>query len=139
MAIEPVFETHSMTEDNEQGRATGWLPGRLSRQGQMQARQLGQRRTSDGITAVFSSSSAAFSWKISPSRTSPGNKDRSTGSASQNAHSKPSVLLRITGQRSNGVSPQPGEPCPHAGMSEKGSGRIDAVARCAPVWTACWR
>ena len=55
MAIELVFETHSMTEDNEQGRATGWLPGRLSRRGQMQARQLGQRRTSDGITAVFSS------------------------------------------------------------------------------------
>jgi broad specificity phosphatase PhoE len=55
VAIEVVFETHSMTEDNEQGRATGWLPGRLSRRGQMQARQLGQRRTSDGITAVFSS------------------------------------------------------------------------------------
>ncbi|HEY5988345.1 MAG TPA: histidine phosphatase family protein [Streptosporangiaceae bacterium] len=55
MAIELVFETHSTTEDNEQGRATGWLPGRLSRQGQAQARQLGRRRMGDGITTVFSS------------------------------------------------------------------------------------
>ena len=55
MAIELVFETHSTTEDNEAGRATGWLPGRLSPRGQMQARQPGQRRASDGITAVFSS------------------------------------------------------------------------------------
>ena len=55
MAIELVFETHSTTEDNEQGRATGWLPGRLSQRGQAQARQLGLRRASDGITAVFSS------------------------------------------------------------------------------------
>jgi 2,3-bisphosphoglycerate-dependent phosphoglycerate mutase len=55
VAIELVFETHSTTEDNEQGRATGWLPGRLSQQGWVQAHQLGQRRTSDGLTAVFSS------------------------------------------------------------------------------------
>jgi hypothetical protein len=25
-----VYETHSITEDNERGIATGWLPGRLS-------------------------------------------------------------------------------------------------------------
>jgi hypothetical protein len=37
MAIEVVFETHSMTEDNERGRATGWLPGRLSEQGRVLA------------------------------------------------------------------------------------------------------
>ncbi len=55
MAIELVFETHSTTEDNEAGRATGWLPGQLSERGRAQARQLGQRRGSDGITAVFSS------------------------------------------------------------------------------------
>ena len=41
MAIELVFETHSTTEDNERGRATGWLPGWLSQQGTVQARQLG--------------------------------------------------------------------------------------------------
>ena len=28
MAIELVFETHSTTVDNEEGRATGWQPGR---------------------------------------------------------------------------------------------------------------
>jgi hypothetical protein len=54
-AIELVFETHAMTVDNEQGRATGWLPGELSEQGRIQARQLGRRRTGDHITAVFSS------------------------------------------------------------------------------------
>jgi broad specificity phosphatase PhoE len=55
VAIEVVFETHSITVDNEQGRATGWLPGQLSAQGQALARELGRRRQGDGITAVFSS------------------------------------------------------------------------------------
>jgi 2,3-bisphosphoglycerate-dependent phosphoglycerate mutase len=55
VSIEVVFETHSTTEDNEQGRATGWLPGRLSGQGREQARQLGRRRAGDRISAVFSS------------------------------------------------------------------------------------
>jgi 2,3-bisphosphoglycerate-dependent phosphoglycerate mutase len=55
MAIELVFETHSTTVDNERGRATGWLPGQLSDQGQAQARELGRRRSTDQITAVFSS------------------------------------------------------------------------------------
>jgi len=55
VAIEVVFETHSTTVDNEQGRATGWLPGQLSAHGQAQARQLGRRREDDGITAVFTS------------------------------------------------------------------------------------
>jgi broad specificity phosphatase PhoE len=55
VAIEVVFESHSTTVDNEGGRATGWLPGQLSAQGQVQARQLGRRREDDGIIAVFSS------------------------------------------------------------------------------------
>ena len=55
MSIELVFETHSTTEDNEQGRATGWRPGRLSAQGRVQAQDLGRRRRDDGIAAVFSS------------------------------------------------------------------------------------
>jgi 2,3-bisphosphoglycerate-dependent phosphoglycerate mutase len=50
-----VFETHSTTLANEHGRATGWLPGQLSDRGREQARQLGHRRTGDGITTVFSS------------------------------------------------------------------------------------
>src|SRR5580704_10805331 len=55
MAIQVVFETHSTTEDNENGIATGWLPGRLSAQGREQAAELGQRRAGDAIAAVFSS------------------------------------------------------------------------------------
>jgi alpha-ribazole phosphatase/probable phosphoglycerate mutase len=55
MAIELVFETHARTEDNEQGRATGWLPGRLSDRGRVQALELGRRRRDDGLAAVFSS------------------------------------------------------------------------------------
>jgi 2,3-bisphosphoglycerate-dependent phosphoglycerate mutase len=55
VTTEVVFETHSITVDNEQGRATGWLPGQLSAQGQALARQLGRRREDDGITAVFTS------------------------------------------------------------------------------------
>src|SRR6476660_8815172 len=53
--IELVFETHAMTEDNEAGKATGWLPGRLSNLGREQARDLGRRRTNDGLAAIFSS------------------------------------------------------------------------------------
>lgn len=55
MAIEQVFETHSTTVDNEQGHATGWLPGQPSEQGRAQAQQLRWRRLGDEITAVFSS------------------------------------------------------------------------------------
>jgi len=55
VGITLVFETHSTTEDNEAGRATGWLPGRLSENGITQARELGRRRAGDGIAAVFCS------------------------------------------------------------------------------------
>jgi broad specificity phosphatase PhoE len=51
--LELVYETHSLTTDNEEGVATGWLPGRLSAAGREQARQLGQRRRKDRIAAVF--------------------------------------------------------------------------------------
>jgi 2,3-bisphosphoglycerate-dependent phosphoglycerate mutase len=53
--IEIVYETHSTTEDNERGVATGWLPGRLSSTGRDQARCLGDRRCDDGIDTVFTS------------------------------------------------------------------------------------
>jgi broad specificity phosphatase PhoE len=53
--IEIVFETHSTTEDNERGVATGWLPGRLSAAGLEQARAMGDRRRRDGLAAVFTS------------------------------------------------------------------------------------
>jgi 2,3-bisphosphoglycerate-dependent phosphoglycerate mutase len=53
MAIEIVFETHAITVDNEQGIATGWLPGRLSEVGRTGAAMLGQRRADDGLSAIF--------------------------------------------------------------------------------------
>jgi broad specificity phosphatase PhoE len=53
--IEIVFETHSITEDNERGVATGWLPGRLSAKGREAAAQLGARRIHDNIGTVFAS------------------------------------------------------------------------------------
>jgi 2,3-bisphosphoglycerate-dependent phosphoglycerate mutase len=55
VSVEVVFETHSTSEDNEAGIATGWLPGTLSATGREQARELGQRRRDDGLSAVFTS------------------------------------------------------------------------------------
>jgi broad specificity phosphatase PhoE len=53
MSIDIVYETHSTTEDNERGIATGWLPGRLSEVGRHNAAALGQRRRDDGLAAIF--------------------------------------------------------------------------------------
>jgi alpha-ribazole phosphatase/probable phosphoglycerate mutase len=44
-----------LSEDNERGVATGWLPGRLSARGKAAARRLGARRRDDEIAAVFAS------------------------------------------------------------------------------------
>ena len=51
--LELIYETHSVTTDNESGRATGWLPGELSETGREQAVELGARRRN--VDAVFSS------------------------------------------------------------------------------------
>jgi broad specificity phosphatase PhoE len=53
VAVEIVFETHSISVDNERGIATGWLPGELSDEGRRLAVKLGERRRDDGIAAVF--------------------------------------------------------------------------------------
>ncbi|MFI5273044.1 MAG: histidine phosphatase family protein [Ktedonobacterales bacterium] len=55
MSIALIYETHSWSEDNERGIATGWLDGRLSPRGRHLAEELGQRRRHDGIAAVYSS------------------------------------------------------------------------------------
>jgi len=55
MGIQLIFETHSISEDNERGIATGWLDGRLSERGRALAAELGRRRSDDGIHAVFAS------------------------------------------------------------------------------------
>ncbi len=53
MSVEIVFETHSTTTDNERGVATGWHQGELSDKGRRQARELGDRRRDDAVSAVF--------------------------------------------------------------------------------------
>jgi 2,3-bisphosphoglycerate-dependent phosphoglycerate mutase len=55
VSVEIIFETHSLTEDNERGFATGWLEGRLSEQGRRLAKEMGVRRRSQGLAAVFTS------------------------------------------------------------------------------------
>ena len=48
-----IYETHSITVDNERGIATGWLPGELSEEGKRNSLELGTRRRD--VDAVFSS------------------------------------------------------------------------------------
>ena len=55
MSVDLVFETHATTEDNEKGIATGWNPGSLSATGREQARLLGERRSNDGFSVIFTS------------------------------------------------------------------------------------
>lgn len=51
--VEIVFETHSISEDNERGVASGWLDGRLSPHGRLLARDLGRRRQAQGFEAIY--------------------------------------------------------------------------------------
>jgi broad specificity phosphatase PhoE len=55
VAISIVFETHSWSEDNDNGIASGWRHSRLSPEGRRLATELGARRRDDGIDAVFTS------------------------------------------------------------------------------------
>ncbi len=55
MSVELVYETHSISEDNERGIATGWLDGRLSARGRQLAAELGARRRNDGLAVIFTS------------------------------------------------------------------------------------
>jgi alpha-ribazole phosphatase/probable phosphoglycerate mutase len=55
MPIQIVFETHSWSQDNDRGIATGWLPGRLSERGRHLAVELGEWRRKDDLAAVFTS------------------------------------------------------------------------------------
>jgi broad specificity phosphatase PhoE len=52
VGLELVYETHSLSTDNEAGIATGWLPGTLSERGRAFAEELGRRRRRDRIAAV---------------------------------------------------------------------------------------
>jgi 2,3-bisphosphoglycerate-dependent phosphoglycerate mutase len=54
-AVEIVFETHSLTVDNERGIATGCRGGVLSDRGRTLAAELGARRRDDAIDVVLCS------------------------------------------------------------------------------------
>jgi broad specificity phosphatase PhoE len=47
-----TFETHSWSEDNDRGVATGWLPGQLSERGRALAGELGARRRDASVVFV---------------------------------------------------------------------------------------
>ena len=53
MTVQIIYETHSITTDNEAGVATGWLPGELSERGRQLAYGLGKRQRDDDVAAVF--------------------------------------------------------------------------------------
>lgn len=55
LAVSIIYETHSLSTDNDLGIATGWKAGQLSEQGRADAKELGERRVHDGIDAVFAS------------------------------------------------------------------------------------
>ena len=84
MSVEIVFETHATTNDNEAGIATGWLPGKLSPTGRIQAGELGERRRDDGISVVFTSdlfrAGQTASWR-SQDRRFPSSKTSVSGNA----------------------------------------------------------
>lgn len=53
--IQIIFETHSISEDNERSIASGWNHSCLSERGKLLARELGERRREDNIDAIFTS------------------------------------------------------------------------------------
>jgi broad specificity phosphatase PhoE len=55
VTVEIIYESHSISEDNERGIATGWLPGRLSERGRQVAAELGARHRHDDLAVVFTS------------------------------------------------------------------------------------
>lgn len=50
-----TYFVHSITNDNEKGLATGWLPGELSAEGIKRARAVGEQLRDQRFDAVFSS------------------------------------------------------------------------------------
>lgn len=50
-----TYFVHSITEDNEKGLATGWLPGNLSKEGTKRAESLASHVSNLSFDAVFTS------------------------------------------------------------------------------------
>ncbi len=52
MTVDLIFETHSISVDNERGVATGWFDGELSEEGRRLASKLGERRCDVDVVYV---------------------------------------------------------------------------------------
>ena len=57
MAVKITYFVHSTTTDNEVHRATGWLPGELSKLGIQRAHQLTEQTADKSFDVVFTSDS----------------------------------------------------------------------------------
>jgi broad specificity phosphatase PhoE len=55
LSVELIFETHSISVDNERGIATGWNDGELSEEGERLAADLGARHRAAPPSAVYTS------------------------------------------------------------------------------------
>jgi broad specificity phosphatase PhoE len=55
MAVEITYFVHGTTIDNEQGLASGWLPGELSGIGREQSKKLGEQVEDEHFDVVFCS------------------------------------------------------------------------------------
>lgn len=65
MAIDVIYETHSTSEDNERGVASGWAHSCLSATGRKQARALGDRRRETAEIAFAGSSiPVLLDWRL---------------------------------------------------------------------------
>ncbi len=50
-----IFEPHGLTQDNEDGIASGWNDAPLCEEGELQAQELGKRRKNEQFDAIFCS------------------------------------------------------------------------------------
>lgn len=55
MAVTITYFVHGTTTDNQQGLATGWIPGELSEVGKQQAKSLGEQAAGKHFDVVFCS------------------------------------------------------------------------------------
>lgn len=83
--IQVVFETYSISDDNEAGRASGWNHSWLSPGGRQLAAELGRRRRDDGETVRIAFDAGEpplfLDWRLTPEAVfdAPGMQSVNTG------------------------------------------------------------
>jgi 2,3-bisphosphoglycerate-dependent phosphoglycerate mutase len=109
MAVDIVFETHSIGEDNERGIATGWLRGRLSPAGRALAKALGDRRrgwaeaalTSD-LARAFETADIAFAGSLVPILRDPRLRECNYGDRNGSRAAEPPRMAHVEVPFANG-------------------------------------